>query len=247
MEVKIFLIGNLIQVRNEKNLADNEGVMILKRRKEQMSVKRRTALSWILACVIVVAGLVAYPQNAFAKSNDTQIKNLVKTMDTYECRVLGEEKKIVKLTKAEMAKAAALTLKVSDKDGVDVSEFGGYVTYKITNKSLKKASQNLFGIALSTKNLEKKAESDGIFDAYRKTDGTPVVYIFDGETECDYVVHDIKIQKESSSRYQVEKSVYYGYWGSNNGQPNYKIVYQVSKSAKSKYGFKIKTMKVIPL
>ena len=135
-----------------------------------MSVKRRTALSWILACVIVVAGLVAYPQNAFAKSNDTQIKNLVKTMDTYECRVLGEEKKIVKLTKAEMAKAAALTLKVSDKDGVDVSEFGGYVTYKITNKNLKKASQNLFGSALSTKDLEKKAESDGIFDAYRKTD-----------------------------------------------------------------------------
>lgn len=212
-----------------------------------MKQKRNAMINFALVLIMLVTSIFMYPQNIYAAENTAQIKKLVRKMDCYECTVLAGERKKIKLTKAEMAKAAALSLDVSDKNGLDRSEFGGFVTYKISNKKLQKASQNLFGLKLSTKNLQKKEDADGLFDAYRKSDGTPVVYIFDGESECDYVVHEINVKKKSSSVYQVEKKIYYGYWGMNNGQSNYKIVYQVNKSSKSIYGFKIKKIEVVPL
>ena len=60
------------------------------------------------------------------------------------------------ITRKIMAKAAALSINVSEKDGISKSELGYYDTFKITNKKLQKASQNLFGIKLSGKNLNYK-------------------------------------------------------------------------------------------
>lgn len=111
---------------------------------------------------------------------------------------------------------------------------------------MKAAGKNLFGTTISNKNLPTTFK-DSLFDAYRKKNGTAVVSIANIETETDYVVHSIKITKKSGNTYQVKKNLYYGYWGSNNGQSNYQIVYQVKPSSKSVYGYKITAMKIIAI
>ena len=209
---------------------------------------RKTTLKKQISILIIMSlfftCFMAVPQKTFAATTDSQIKKLVKKMNVYECTVVTGKNKTIKLTKQKMAKAAALSIKVSGKDGISKSQFGSYDTYKITNKKLQKASQNLFGIKLSGKNLPSKTQTEETYDAYKKPDGSLVVFLFDGETENDYVIHDIHIKKTSKNMYQVKKNIYYGYWGMNNGQSNYTIEYQVKKSVKSEYGFKITKMKV---
>lgn len=209
---------------------------------------RKTTLKKQISILIIMSlfftCFMAVPQKTFAATTDSQIKKLVKKMNVYECTVVAGQTKTIKLTNQKMAKAAALSIKVSEKDGISKSQFGSYDTYKITNKKLQKASQNLFGIKLSGKNLPSKTQTEETYDAYKKTDGSLVVFLFDGETENDYVIHDIHIKKTSKNMYQVKKNIYYGYWGMNNGQSNYTIEYQVKKSVKSEYGFKITKMKV---
>lgn len=209
---------------------------------------RNTTLKKQISILIIMSlfftCFMAVPQKTFAATTDSQIKKLVKKMNVYECTVVTGKNKTIKLTKQKMAKAAALSIKVSGKDGISKSQFGSYDTYKITNKKLQKASQNLFGIKLSGKNLPSKTQTEETYDAYKKPDGSLVVFLFDGETENDYVIHDIHIKKTSKNMYQVKKNIYYGYWGMNNGQSNYTIEYQVKNSVKSEYGFKITKMKV---
>ena len=153
-------------------------------------------------------------------------------MEDYEYKLLLDGKKKVKLTKTEMAKAAALSIELNEKNHIKVAEFGEDDIYKISNKKLKAAGKNLFGTTISNKNLPTTFK-DSLFDAYRKKNGTAVVSIANTEIEMDYVVHSIKITKKSGNTYQVKKNAYYGYWGSNNGQSNYRIIYQVKPSSKS--------------
>ena len=212
---------------------------------------KKTTLKKQISALIIISLIfscfMALPQKTFAATTNSQIKKLVKKMNVYECTVVTGKTKTIKLTKKEMAKAAALSIKVSEKDGISKSQFGSYDTYKITNKKLQKASQNLFGIKLLGKNLLSKTKTENTYDAYKKLDGSLVVFLLDGETENDYVVHDIDIKKTSKNTYQVKKNIYYGYWGMNNGQSNYTIKYQVKKSEISQYGFKITKMKVVYL
>lgn len=212
---------------------------------------KKTTLKKQISALIIISLIfscfMALPQKTFAATTNSQIKKLVKKMNVYECTVVTGKTKTIKLTKKEMAKAAALSIKVSEKDGISKSQFGSYDTYKITNKKLQKASQNLFGIKLLGKNLLSKTKTENTYDAYKKLDGSLVVFLLDGETENDYVVHDIDIKKTSKNTYQVKKNIYYGYWGMNNGQSNYTIEYQVKKSEISQYGFKITKMKVVYL
>lgn len=204
-------------------------------------------ISTLIILSLILTCFMELPQKTFAATTDSQIKKLVGKMDTYETTVVRGKTKTIKLTRKIMAKAAALSINVSEKDGISKSELGYYDTFKITNKKLQKASQNLFGIKLSGKNLPIKTKPEGIEDAYKKPDGSLVVFSYDGETDADYVVHDIDIKKTSKNTYQVKKNIYYGYWGMNNGQSNYTIEYQVKNSAKSEYGCKITKMKVFYL
>ena len=208
-------------------------------------MKKRKITGALLTVAILIVYCVVTPQNVQAKTNESQIKKLVNQMETYEYEVLSEGKTKVKLTKTEMAKAAAFSIKLTEKDHIKVAESGEDDIYKITNKKLKKAGKNLFGITLSGKNLPQKHKSGCISDAYRKADGTSVVSFANIETELDYVVHSTKVTKKSANKYQVKKKVFMGYWGNNNGQSNYTIVYEVKKCPKSTYGFKITNMRVV--
>jgi competence protein ComGC len=205
--------------------------------------RRRTHICEIMVIMLVIISLFTYPQSIQAKSNNAQIKKLVGKMESYEYK-LSDGKNKVKLTKTEMAKAAALSIDRNEKNQIKVAEFGEDNIYKISNKKLKAAGKNLFGITISSKNLPTTFQKDSLSDAYRKKNGTAVVSIANIETETDYVVHSIKITKKSGNTYRVKKNLYYGYWGSNNGQSNYQIVYQVKPSSKSVYGYKITMMKI---
>ena len=208
--------------------------------------KRRTRICGIMLIMLIIISFFTYPQSIQAKSHNAQIKKLVGKMEDYEYKLLLDGKKKVKLTKTEMAKAAALSIELNEKNHIKVAEFGEDDIYKISNKKLKAAGKNLFGTTISNKNLPTTFK-DSLFDAYRKKNGTAVVSIANTEIEMDYVVHSIKITKKSGNTYQVKKNAYYGYWGSNNGQSNYRIIYQVKPSSKSVYGYKITAMKIIAI
>ena len=208
--------------------------------------KRRTRICGIMLIMLIIISFFTYPQSIQAKSHNAQIKKLVGKMEDYEYKLLLDGKKKVKLTKTEMAKAAALSIELNEKNHIKVAEFGEDDIYKISNKKLKAAGKNLFGTTISNKNLPTTFK-DSLFDAYRKKNGTAVVSIANTEIEMDYVVHSIKITKKSGNTYQVKKNAYYGYWGSNNGQSNYRIIYQVKPSSKSVYGYKIAKMKIMTM
>ena len=208
--------------------------------------KRRTRICGITLIMLIIISFFTYPQSIQAKSHNAQIKKLVGKMEDYEYKLLLDGKKKVKLTKTEMAKAAALSIELNEKNHIKVAEFGEDDIYKISNKKLKAAGKNLFGTTISNKNLPTTFK-DSLFDAYRKKNGTAVVSIANTEIEMDYVVHSIKITKKSGNTYQVKKNAYYGYWGSNNGQSNYRIIYQVKPSSKSVYGYKITKMKIMTM
>ena len=208
--------------------------------------KRRTRICGIMLIMLIIISFFTYPQSIQAKSHNAQIKKLVGKMEDYEYKLLLDGKKKVKLTKTEMAKAAALSIELNEKNHITVAEFGEDDIYKISNKKLKAAGKNLFGTTISNKNLPTTFK-DSLFDAYRKKNGTAVVSITNIEIEMDYVVHSIKITKKSGNTYQVKKNAYYGYWGSNNGQSNYRIIYQVKPSSKSVYGYKITKMKIMTM
>ena len=206
--------------------------------------KRRTRICGIMLIMLIIISFFTYPQSIQAKSHNAQIKKLVGKMEDYEYKLLLDGKNKVKLTKTEMAKAGALSIDRNEKNQIKVGE---YDIYKISNKKLKAAGKNLFGTTISNKNLPTTFQKDSLFDAYRKKNGTAVVSITNIEIEMDYVVHSIKITKKSGNTYQVKKNVYYGYWGSNNGQSNYRIIYQVKPSSKSVYGYKITKMKIMTM
>lgn len=208
--------------------------------------KRRTRICGIMLIMLIIISFFTYPQSIQAKSHNAQIKKLVGKMEDYEYKLLLDGKKKVKLTKTEMAKAAALSIELNEKNHIKVAEFSEDDIYKISNKKLKAAGKNLFGTTISNKNLPTTFK-DSLFDAYRKKNGTAVVSIANTEIEMDYVVHSIKITKKSGNTYQVKKNAYYGYWGSNNGQSNYRIIYQVKPSSKSVYGYKITKMKIMTM
>ena len=208
--------------------------------------KRRTRICGIMLIMLIIISFFTYPQSIQAKSHNAQIKKLVGKMEDYEYKLLLDGKKKVKLTKTEMAKAAALSIELNEKNHIKVAEFGEDDIYKISNKKLKAAGKNLVGPTISNKNLPTTFK-DSLFDAYRKKNGTAVVSIANTEIEMDYVVHSIKITKKSGNTYQVKKNAYYGYWGSNNGQSNYRIIYQVKPSSKSVYGYKITKMKIMTM
>ena len=208
--------------------------------------KRRTRICGIMLIMLIIISFFTYPQSIQSKSHNAQIKKLVGKMEDYEYKLLLDGKKKVKLTKTEMAKAAALSIELNEKNHIKVAEFGEDDIYKISNKKLKAAGKNLFGTTISNKNLPTTFK-DSLFDAYRKKNGTAVVSIANTEIEMDYVVHSIKITKKSGNTYQVKKNAYYGYWGSNNGQSNYRIIYQVKPSSKSVYGYKITKMKIMTM
>lgn len=209
--------------------------------------KRRTRICGIMLIMLIIISFFTYPQSIQAKSHNAQIKKLVGKMEDYEYKLLLDGKNKVKLTKTEMAKAAALSIELNEKNHIKVAEFGEDDIYKISNKKLKAAGKNLFGTTISNKNLPTTFQKDSLFDAYRKKNGTAVVSIANTEIEMDYVVHSIKITKKSGNTYQVKKNAYYGYWGSNNGQSNYRIIYQVKPSSKSVYGYKITKMKIMTM
>jgi cell division protein FtsB len=185
------------------------------------------------------------------KTATSQIKKLTNQMDNYEYYILFKnpnlKTKSVKLTKAQKAIAAALTIKVSDQNAVGTGEFGLNAYFKITNSKLKSKSKNLFGTSIGVSSLRKNPSENAIcsaLDAYRMADGTPIVYYTDGETETSYSVRKTTVKKKSAGSYTVTKMVYFGYWGNDQGQSNYKVTYHVTKNSKSTYGYVIQSMSI---
>lgn len=206
-----------------------------------------------IVCFLMAALLAGFIQVPVQASTPTSnIKKLVNQMNNYESAILGagniKSQKTIKLSKANMAKATALSIKVKEENGIEKGEFGDYTTYKITNSQLKKASVNLFGVTLTQKQLSKKrTEGWTLMDAYLLSNGTPVVYYTDAETEIDYIKSGMKIKKIDNKNYNVVQTVYYGYWRYNDGTPNYTISYQVKKNKNSAYGYVITKMVINPL
>ena len=198
----------------------------------------------VFVCVLVMVNMLP-TQAATSKSG---IKKLVDQMYNYEYSILPvSQKKVIKLLQKEKAKATALSLEYVESEGVGRDEFGDYVLFKVNTDSFTKASLNLFGKKMSINSLPMKSTQDGILDAYRLKDETPVVYFMSGETDCDFVVNNTKIKKKSAKTYSVIKNIYFGYWGNNDGKSNFKITYTVQKNLKSDYGFVITKMVVEPL
>ena len=192
-----------------------------------------------MSAVIVIASC----KPVSAAKNDN-IKQLVKQLNVYESgyitanSITGNKK--IKLTDKEMARAASLSISINKLKSCKKGEFGGYVTFKLKNELLKNASANIFGKKISTSKLPKKHSKNWyISDAYRNKNNA-FVYYTDGETETDYAIKKISIKKQNADSYKVEKKFYFGYWGSNNGQPNYKITYNIKANKKSDYGYVVK-------
>lgn len=180
-----------------------------------------------------------------------RIKKLVGQMSSYELSYITfhniSSKKTVKLTEAQKARAAALSLPVSKLKPLKKGEFGYYVMWNLPKSKLRTASVNLFGKSVSISKLRKNPKQSDICytgDAYRTKKGVPVVYYTDGETEMDYQVTKTSVSRKKGKSYKVTKYVYCGYWGNNRGKPNYKIVYTVAANKKSQYGYVIKSMAI---
>ena len=192
-----------------------------------------------MSAVIVIASC----KPVSAAKNDN-IKQLVKQLDEYESSYIMANKitenKKIKLTDKEKARAAALSISLDKLKPCKKGEFGGYVTFKLKNELLKKASVNIFGKKISASKLPKKHSKNWIIsDAYRNKNNS-FVYYTDAETEMDYAVKKNSIKKQNADNYKVEKKFYFGYWGTNNGQPNYKITYNIKANKKSDYGYVVK-------
>lgn len=178
-------------------------------------------------------------------STTSNIKKLVKSTNMYEYTLLSKgpkKSKTVTLSNSNVAKAAALSLKISSlKHYKDL--YGGEVSlYKLPSSKVKAASKNIFGKSVSTNSLKKKKSGSGDLDAYRTSSNVPVVMVSNVGGDCDYSVTNISIKKKNKNSYTVTKKVYCGYWGNNKGKPNYKIMYTVSKKKKTKYVYVIKKM-----
>lgn len=206
-----------------------------------------------LLATILIVGLTL-PVSAYA-SDKSKIKKLVGCMEAFEFMVFtsnyvdenGEFE--TDFDDAMMAKAAALSVslkdaKIAGHDPDSYSDDYMWVEYAISSKKIKKASKNIFGKSVSYKKLFMN-EYFTFLDAYLNEKGKPVVYVWQWETETDYVVRDISIKKVSDKKYTVTKKIFCGYWGLNkDGKANYAVTYNVEKNSKSKYGFVITSMKV---
>lgn len=201
-------------------------------------------VAMVYVCVLVMVNMIPIQ----AATSNTRIKKLADEMYNYEYSVFPVTKKtVIKLSQKEKAKAVALSLGFSEGEGVERDEFGDYVLFKLNTDSFTKTSLNLFGKKMSIDSLPTQSAENGILDAYRLKDGTPVVYRMSGETDCDFVVKNTKIKKKSAKTYSVTRNIYFGYWGNNDGRSNFKITYTVQKNSKSDYGFVITKMVVEPL
>lgn len=201
-------------------------------------MKKKMKIVFMSAAIVIAS---CKPVSAAKNDN---IKQLVKQLNVYESSyitansITGNKK--IKLTDKEMTRAAALSISVNKLKPCKKGEFGEYVTFKLKNELLKKASVNIFGKKISTSKLPKKHSKKWIMsDAYRNKNNA-FVYYTDGETETDYTIKKISIKKQNADSYKVEKKFYFGYWGTNNGQPNYKITYNIKANKKSDYGYVIK-------
>ncbi len=215
-------------------------------------MKTKRMLGVVLALVLVCAGFSPAKQ-VEAASYKTNIKKLVKQMRVAECSVLTYEDAPyadtvkVDLTTDRMARFAAVSLPFKESDGLTKGEFGGFVTYKFSDAKLKKASKNIFGKELSKKDVTTTENESWVCDAYKTKENGVVIYETDGETESSYSLIKISIKK-SGSGYKVTKSIYWGYWGGDDGSRiNYKIIYTVKKCSASAYGYKITGMTVKPV
>jgi hypothetical protein len=221
-------------------------------------MKKKSIVSLIVAfCFVITLLSGSVPVQAATKSATSQIKKLSKQMNSYEEYVLWCNKnftkkaKTIKLTNAQKAIAAAFTIKVTDEDAVGEGRVGTNAYFKIKDSQLKKKSKNLFGKALGVKYLRKISSEDGLswMDAYRRTDGTAIVYYEYAENEYNYDVRKTTIKKNEDGSYTLTKKIYYGYWldgdVDEDGNSNYyKVTYRVVKNDDSQYGYVIKSMTI---
>ena len=230
--------------------------------KQLRNIKIYMTKIFIVACALIVFQSILFNGgNIEAKavthdlsaSEVKHIKKLVQRMNQFEIYEINSNlrfssEKLVKLTSRNMAQAAALSISVKNlKETGKKGDFGGNVTWKLTNSRLKSASKIIFGKSVTTAKLRKvKSESEIMFpaDVYRTAKGNPVVYYADAETEQDYSIIKISISPINSDVYKVVKKFYLGYWGSNHGTPNYMATYRVKKDSRSSYGYVIKNMKL---
>ena len=209
--------------------------------------KKRCAVALIFFVTLLCAIVVSREPATADDGAQMMVKKLTGRMVGFELSVLSSDytfssEQTIALNRDNKARAAALTLRVKDENGVTRGVFGNYETFRIPDRGVKKASKNLFGCAASKNNLTK-GRSSSILDAYKLKDGTPVVYYMDGGSEADYTVRKVQVKKQGE-HYVVTKDVFYGYWRNNNGSTNYRISYLVKPDSDSKYGYTITSMKV---
>ena len=206
--------------------------------------------------LLLIAGIFctfAVPQNVQAASVKKKLKSLVECMSSFEYDLLVfndievDEVREVTLNKTVMAKAAALNcpLKYESQFG----EWGFEALYSVSSKKIKKMAKKMFGKNVTYKNLPKGSAEDaiGFITAYLNADGNPEVYIWEGETETDYVTVKMTYKKTDKG-YDVIKDVFCGYWGINEyykgKKSNFRVTYNVEKNKASSYGYVITGMTI---
>lgn len=105
--------------------------------------RRRTHICEIMVIMLVITAYLHI--HKVYKQNQTmhRLRSLW-AKESYEYKLLSDGKNKVKLTKTEMAKAAALSIDRNEKNQIKVAEFGEDNIYKISNKKLKAGWEKSF-------------------------------------------------------------------------------------------------------
>jgi len=212
--------------------------------------------SFRVLALLLIAGLLCtftVPENVQAASVKKKLKSLVNCMSSFEFDLLVfndielNEVREVTLNKSVMAKAAALNC--SWTYVTQFGEWGFEALYSVPSKSIKKMAKKMFGKTVTYKSLPKGSaeEAMGFVDAYLNADGTPEIYVWEGETETDY--ETVKTTyKKTDKGYDVIRDIFCGYWGINEyykgKKDNYRVTYHTEKNKASSYGYVITGMTI---
>lgn len=106
-----------------------------------------------------------------------------------------------------------------DAEATPVDGDENLMRYIIDDEAFAEAAMHLFGVETAASSLPvDKLEGPCYYD------GHPTYIESFYENETDYL--DISTEINSENGIQIEHTVYCGYWGGNNGTPNYKVIYR---------------------
>ncbi len=207
---------------------------------------KKVAVVFVTALSLCVSP-IADVKSKNIEINKVSIKKLLKNMEKAEISILTEKstrnkkKWNIKLSNNNMARFSALSINVDDDNGIRMGEFG-YETFSFSDDDLNNTSLEMFGRMLGKEDVSSTKQVSWTYDVF-KSKGEIVIYKASNEGETSYSATGYRFSS-GSDFIDVTKKIYYGYWGRDNGKPNYKIKYTLALNDESSYGYKITGMKI---